>query len=113
MSMDGNARPVATPSKFDLPGTTDLSISGWTQDNKIGILIPSPSAMPLYTVPSEGDVDRHRTFAVMPVLSSHACCRAPKRTLFVVAARNQQKPEFRQKEDRHDRKIFEFSADKH
>lgn len=52
--LDGEAKPIAPSSKFDLPGTTDLSLAGWTQDDKIGILIPKPSVQVLYTVPAGG-----------------------------------------------------------
>jgi len=37
--MDRNARPAASSTKFRMPGTTDPTISGRTQDNRIGIAI--------------------------------------------------------------------------
>jgi Tol biopolymer transport system component len=46
--------PSAPPSKFNLPGETNNLLAGWTEDNKIGILIPSPQVVALYTVPAEG-----------------------------------------------------------
>jgi Tol biopolymer transport system component len=52
LSADG--RPAAPPSKFDLPGQTGNLLAGWTRDNTIGILIPTPQLVALYTVPAEG-----------------------------------------------------------
>jgi len=42
------------PTKISLPNTTYNSLAGWTADNKIGLLFPSPSYMALYTVPLSG-----------------------------------------------------------
>ena len=59
VSLTGDGKPAGAPSQFDLPdfesprGIVDI-FAGWTPDNKIGILIPSPQVVALYTVPSEG-----------------------------------------------------------
>jgi Tol biopolymer transport system component len=52
--LDDESKPIAPPSKFDLPGMTAYSLSGWTQDDEIGILIPKPLIQVLYAVPAEG-----------------------------------------------------------
>jgi Tol biopolymer transport system component len=52
LSADG--KPAAAPSKFDLPGQTGNLLAGWTRDNTIGILIPTPKLLALYAVPAEG-----------------------------------------------------------
>jgi Tol biopolymer transport system component len=49
-----DGRPAAPPSKFDLPGVTADLLAGWTQDDKIGILLPTERKIALYTVPSVG-----------------------------------------------------------
>lgn len=52
--LTGDSQPAASPSKFDLPGQTADLLAGWTQDNKIGVLLPEPRQIALYTVPSVG-----------------------------------------------------------
>ena len=47
-------RPTAPPAKIDLPVETPSVLAGWTQDNRIGVLLPTPRHTALYTVPAAG-----------------------------------------------------------
>jgi Tol biopolymer transport system component len=52
--LSGNGKPAAPPTKFALPGQTASLLSGWTRDDKIGVLLPSPQQHALYVVPATG-----------------------------------------------------------
>ena len=47
-------KAAATSTKISLPNTTYDSLAGWTTDNKIGLLFPSPTHAAIYTVPTSG-----------------------------------------------------------
>jgi Tol biopolymer transport system component len=53
--LSADEKRVSPPSKFDLPTdeTSDL-LAGWTENNRIGVLLPTPMSSPLYTVPATG-----------------------------------------------------------
>jgi Tol biopolymer transport system component len=63
-----DAQP-GSPTIFELPGETPNLLAGWTQDNKIGILIPSERQHPLFTVPAAGGKATQLTtaYTCMPV----------------------------------------------
>jgi Tol biopolymer transport system component len=47
-------KAAAASTKISLPNTTYDSLAGWTTDNKIGLLFPSPTHAAIYTVPTSG-----------------------------------------------------------
>jgi Tol biopolymer transport system component len=47
-------KPASSPTKFSLPGRTYSLLSGWTEDDKIGVLLRSPQQHALYVVPATG-----------------------------------------------------------
>jgi Tol biopolymer transport system component len=60
-----------SPVKFELPGQTANLLAGWTQNNRIGILVPTEKKTHLYTVPATGGKATQLTtgYACMPVWS--------------------------------------------
>jgi Tol biopolymer transport system component len=49
-----NGKPLAPPSKIELPLETLHMVAGWTPDNKIGLQLMNPEHNALYTVPAAG-----------------------------------------------------------
>jgi Tol biopolymer transport system component len=49
-----NGKPLAPPSKIELPLETIHMVAGWTPDNKIGLQLMNPEHNALYTVPAAG-----------------------------------------------------------
>ncbi len=49
-----NGKPLAPPSKIELPLETLHMVAGWTPDNKIGLQLMNPEHNALYTVPASG-----------------------------------------------------------
>jgi Tol biopolymer transport system component len=49
-----NGKPLAPPSKIELPLETNHMIAGWTPDNKIGLHLMNPEHNAVYTVPASG-----------------------------------------------------------
>jgi Tol biopolymer transport system component len=49
-----NGKPLAPPTKIELPLETIQMIAGWTPDNKIGLQLMNPEHNALYTVPASG-----------------------------------------------------------
>jgi Tol biopolymer transport system component len=49
-----NGKPLAPPSKIELPLETRHMVAGWTPDNKIGLQLMNPEHNALYTVPASG-----------------------------------------------------------
>jgi Tol biopolymer transport system component len=54
VSVGSDGRPVGSPAKIELPHETIRKIAGWSKDNKIGLMFPSPNVTALYTVPAAG-----------------------------------------------------------
>jgi Tol biopolymer transport system component len=52
VSPDG--KPTAAPAKFASPHPLGGTLLGWTTDNKIGLLLQSPSYVAIYAVPASG-----------------------------------------------------------
>jgi Tol biopolymer transport system component/beta-lactamase regulating signal transducer with metallopeptidase domain len=57
------------PAKFELPKQTSNLLAGWTQDNKIGVLVPSEQEVALFTVLAKGGKATQLTtaYTCMPV----------------------------------------------
>jgi Tol biopolymer transport system component len=49
-----NGNPISTPTKIKLPESTVYMLAGWSNNNKIGVLLPNPRITGIYTVPSTG-----------------------------------------------------------
>ena len=49
-----NGKPLAPPSKIELPLETHHMVAGWTPDNKIGLQLMNPEHNAVYTVPASG-----------------------------------------------------------
>ncbi len=49
-----NGKPLAPPSKIELPLETYQMVAGWTPDSKIGLQLMNPEHNALYTVPASG-----------------------------------------------------------
>ena len=49
-----NGKPLAPPSKIELPLETLHMVAGWTSDNKIGLQLMNPMHNAVYTVPASG-----------------------------------------------------------
>jgi len=49
-----NGKPLAPPSKIELPLGTRHMVAGWTPDNKIGLQLMNPEHNAVYTVPASG-----------------------------------------------------------
>jgi len=49
-----NGKPLAPPSKIELPLETLHMVAGWTPDNKIGFQLMNPEHNAVYTVPASG-----------------------------------------------------------
>ncbi len=49
-----NGKPLAPPSKIELPLVTLHMVAGWTPDNKIGLQLKNPEHNAVYTVPASG-----------------------------------------------------------
>ncbi len=52
--LSDGGKAAGPPTKFALPGQTASLLSGWTRDEKIGFLLPSPEQHALYVVPATG-----------------------------------------------------------
>ncbi len=52
--VSGSGEAGTTPTKISLPNTTYNSLAGWTEGDKIGLLLPSPHQAAIYTVPTSG-----------------------------------------------------------
>lgn len=52
VSPDG--KPAAKPRRFDPPRRFSSVLAGWTSDNKIGLVLRSPSYEAIYTIPASG-----------------------------------------------------------
>ena len=52
VSPDG--KPAAKPRRFDPPRRFSGVLAGWTSDNKIGLILGSPSYEAIYTIPASG-----------------------------------------------------------
>ncbi len=49
-----NVEHPSTPTKIKLPVGTTYMLAGWSNNNKIGVLLPNPRITAIYTVPSLG-----------------------------------------------------------
>jgi Tol biopolymer transport system component len=49
-----NGKPLAPPTKIELPLETLHMVAGWTPDNKIGLQLMNPEHNALYTIPASG-----------------------------------------------------------
>jgi len=49
-----NGKPLAPPTKIELPLETLHMVAGWTPDSKIGLQLMNPEHNALYTVPASG-----------------------------------------------------------
>jgi Tol biopolymer transport system component len=49
-----NGKPLAPPSKIELPLETYHMVASWTPDNKIGLQLKNPEHNAVYTVPASG-----------------------------------------------------------
>ena len=49
-----NVKHPSTPTKIRLPVGTTYMLAGWSDNNKIGVLLPNPRTTAIYTVPSSG-----------------------------------------------------------
>ncbi len=47
-------RGTAPPTSIQLPGETFEPLTGWSAGNKIGLIIPTPELIAIYTVPASG-----------------------------------------------------------
>jgi len=49
-----DGKPMAEPKRFDPPHPFSSVLAGWTNDNKIGLVLSSPGYSAIYTVPASG-----------------------------------------------------------
>jgi Tol biopolymer transport system component len=49
-----DGRPARPPAKIELPHQTVDKLTGWSKDNKIGLVFRAPEITALYTVPASG-----------------------------------------------------------
>jgi len=63
-----DGRAIGTPAKIELPQRTVKKLTGWSRDNKIGLMFPTPQITALYTVPTAGGkaVQLTPRYACMP-----------------------------------------------
>ena len=53
-SIGPDGRPAGPPTKIELPHKTNYGLAGWSNDNKIGLVLPAPEVASIYTVPASG-----------------------------------------------------------
>lgn len=63
VSLSDQGRPISSPILIDLPTSMPASLTGWTPDNKIGLLLETPYHEYVYTVPVNGG----KAFQVSPL----------------------------------------------
>lgn len=63
VSLSDQGRPISSPLLIDLPTSMPASLTGWTPDNKIGLLFETPYHEYIYTVPVNGG----KAFQVSPL----------------------------------------------
>ncbi len=54
VSIAPDGRPAGPPTKIELPHKTNYGLVGWSNDNKIGLVLPAPEVASIYTVPASG-----------------------------------------------------------
>jgi Tol biopolymer transport system component len=54
VSVSETGKASASPTKIELPLTTNDMLAGWTPDNKIGVFLHNPDPWAIYTVPASG-----------------------------------------------------------
>ena len=54
VSIMPDGRPAGPPTKIELPHKTGYRLAGWSKDGKIGLALPAPEIVSIYTVPASG-----------------------------------------------------------